>query len=207
MKAVILTSPEPVTRIVKTATCLSLSGKSQLGYQVSVDSEGEIYIRVSSNSGGGYWNPDLVPISSIQQILAKVPSDKPMTSFLLHSLFTGKSQNNSGFIWSVLKNLGLVQLREDKQRCYALTDGKAFFAEIKALSTSGADINVEVAKNGAGKGQKTTGDRSIPKKEKPPVPPTQVKTPMPQSPAALKAKAGLKKVDAPQRVARTQLDS
>lgn len=153
MKAKTTSSAELNTssiRILKTATCPSLSGKSKLTYNVGVDSNGEIHIRVHTNSSSGFFSRQWMAISAIQQVLSKLSNDKPLTSFLLHTLYAGKSQNNSGFLWALLKAEGLVQLREDKQRSYALMDSKKFLAEMKALIASGVDLKVdEPAKRGA----------------------------------------------------------
>jgi hypothetical protein len=144
------TSTTQSIRILKTATCPSLSGKSKLTYNVGVDSNNEIHIRVHTNSSSGFFSREWMAISAIQQVLSKVSDDKPLTSFLLHTLYAGKSQNNSGFLWALLKAEGLVQLHEDKQRSYALMDSKKFLAEMKALIASGVDLKIdEPAKRGA----------------------------------------------------------
>lgn len=133
-------------RILKTATCPSLSGKSKLTYNVGVDPKGEIHVRVHANSSSGFFSRQWMPMSAIQQVLSTVPNDKTITSFLLQALYSGKSCNNSGFLWALLKAEGLVKLREDKQRCYALTDGRTFFADVKALRDKGVDLKVEEPK-------------------------------------------------------------
>lgn len=136
MKSKVIDPSAPALRVIKSAMCTSLNGKSQHTYNISIDPHGEIFLYITQSSGGGYWSREPVPMSAIQKLLADVPSDQSITSFLLHPLFSGKSQNNSGFMWAVLKAEGLVELVTDNPRVYRLTDGKAFFDGVQALIAS-----------------------------------------------------------------------
>ena len=40
-------------RVLKTATCKTLSGKSTLTYQIGISPDAVVHLRISKNSGGG----------------------------------------------------------------------------------------------------------------------------------------------------------
>ncbi len=130
-------------RILKRGTCPSLSGKSKLTYQIGCTAASEIQVRVCGNDGGGMFGDEFVSLNAIQELFAKVPADKPLTSFLLVPLFEGKSANTPGFLFAVLKHEGLVQAGKDKQRSYERGDPKKFMAEVKALMASKVDLMEE----------------------------------------------------------------
>ncbi len=136
--------PESTIRILKNGTCPSLSGKSKLAYQIGCTigdtAASEIQVRVCGNDGGGMFSFEFVSLSSIQELFAKVPNDKPLTSFLLVPIFQGKSANTPGFLFAVLKHEGLVQAGKDKKRGYERGDPKKFMAEVKALMASKVDL-------------------------------------------------------------------
>ena len=148
MKAVTIINPE--IRILKAASCPSLSGKSTLSYQVGYGINGAnasttepvIQLRVYANSGGGFFNKDWIALSTIQQLFEKCPSNKPITSFVLYPLFHGRSQNTPAFLLAVLKQEGFLRPLKDKQRSYERLDPIGFMAEIKVLI--GAMNNVSI---------------------------------------------------------------
>jgi hypothetical protein len=158
---------EPSIRIVKIASCHSLSGKSTLKYNVGCTPDSKIYFRVFENSGGGFFSHEWISLAAIQKALDKANSDKELTSFLLYPLFSGRSQNSPGFLLAAVKAEGLVQASTKKRRCYERTDDRVFLAEVQAWMASGAGPKVEtkVAKGkasgratGKGKAVKAIGD-------------------------------------------------
>ena len=52
-------------RILKVDSGPSLSGKSMLTYQVGVDEQGQIHIRILGNTGRGYFSKDWVAHQAI----------------------------------------------------------------------------------------------------------------------------------------------
>lgn len=144
------TAAAPSIRVLRIATAPSLSGKATLTFMVGSDAQSECYLKVSANSGGGFWSPDWIAFQAIQATLEKIPTDTPITSYALRGLFSGKSVNSRGFLMAVIKHLGLVQPLQDKQRCYELIDAKPFLAEFKALIDSGVTLSeAEPSKHGA----------------------------------------------------------
>jgi hypothetical protein len=128
-------------RILKTATCSSLSGKSNLTYNIGCDGQSEIQFQVAANDGGGYFNCDWVSQSSVRSVFDKLPKSTEITSATLRSLYPSKSTNSPGFLLAVLKSEGLVRPLQDKRRGYELLDPSAFTAEVNALMESPADAD------------------------------------------------------------------
>lgn len=101
-------SPEPLDtliRVLKSATCPSLTGRSTLGYELGIKDESELYLRLVSNTGSGFFSREWVPCSVIEHLITGV-SDLTSTSF--KALFPNKSVNTGGFVMAVVKELGLI---------------------------------------------------------------------------------------------------
>lgn len=128
----------PEIRVLKTGTCPSLSGKSKLTYEIGCGPSSDLQVRISKNSGTGYFSKDWVAWDRLTGVLNKNGS-KPLTCHTLGPLFKGQSVNTAGFLLAALKNEGLVQPMKDKPRCYELMDAAAFLAEVRALLDTPAD--------------------------------------------------------------------
>lgn len=136
----------PAIRILKIASCPTLSGKSTLTYHIGCNGESEIHFRIYANDGGGFFSNEWIPLDKIQQVFAKVPADKPITSFVLHSIFRGKSVNTPAFLLAMLKQEGLVKQSEDKQRQYDRIDPTEFIAGVNALIATDVDLKADSLK-------------------------------------------------------------
>jgi hypothetical protein len=136
----------PVVRILKIATCPSMSGKSKLIYHVGCTAESVVLFRVFANSAAGFFSKEWVALTSIQDLFAKAPDAKAITSFALRQIFNGKSINTPAFLFAALFNEGLVKPSTTTKRCYECTDGKKFFAEVKALAATGTDLTDKLQK-------------------------------------------------------------
>jgi hypothetical protein len=139
MKTVTPKTPEAVVRILKIASCPSQSGKSTLTYHIGCKDKTDIQIRVYANSSTGFFSNEWISFNAIQQAFAKVPA-KVITSFVLYSLFQGKSINTPAFLFAALKAEGLVQPSKEEPRCFERTDPKGFLAGVKALIASSVDL-------------------------------------------------------------------
>ena len=159
--------PDPF-RILKIATCPSLSGRSTLTYHVGVprSMEGEIvapYIRVYANSAAGLFSNDWVALDVIQQQFADAIGKQAITARLLDPLYRGKSANSPAFLFAALKGAGLVRLVEDTKRLFERVDPGVFIAEVQALIASGVDLKVEEEQ------EKAAAGTAKPDTPKPPV--------------------------------------
>jgi hypothetical protein len=119
------------TRILKTASCPSLAGRTTLTYEIGANAASEIFARVTKSSGTGTFSKDWIALGRVHAMLEKNGS-KPITLATLGPLFRGLSANTAGFLLAVLKHEGLVRAA-DQARAYERTDGKAFFADVTKL--------------------------------------------------------------------------
>lgn len=130
----------PIPRVLKIGSCSSLTGKSTLGYHIGCNDQSELCFRISSNSGGGYFSPNWIPLKAILSAMELAP--KPLTSFALMPLFAGKSINTQSFLWACLLAEGLVQRDEENPRVYVSCPIAAFLAQVGQLIDTGTDIKV-----------------------------------------------------------------
>ena len=142
---------EPDIRILKVATCPSLSGKSTLTYQVGCNAESDIQFRVITNTGGGFFSKEWITLDTILEAFNERKKDKPIVSLLLYPLFQGKSLNTPAFLLAVLKHEGLVIPLEDTPKHYTQLPSDAFMAEVKKLMQTAIDPKVDGSKKSKSK--------------------------------------------------------
>lgn len=140
--------PALIIRILKVASCPTLSGKGALSYHISCNTDSEICLRVASNSGGGYFSPEWVSFTAIQAALED--GHKPLTSFALSSLFRGKSVNTPSFLFAALLAERLVQRDEENPRVYVCCSPDEFLDGISTLVASDVDLKIEAKITGKG---------------------------------------------------------
>jgi len=144
-------------RQLKTATCNSLTGNSTLTYQIGCQSDNSIYLRITGNSGGGFFSNEWISLDHALQALEEGPENE-LTAISLYPLFRGKSVNTPSFLMAVLKHLKLVQTITGKIRHHDLLDPKPFLEQTKKLISSTATRKETVQK-------KTTPPRKTTKKK------------------------------------------
>jgi hypothetical protein len=99
----------PDMKVLKTATCPTLSGKSKLTYQIGISPDSVVHLRIAKNSGGGFFSDEWLSIDSIIETLKKRPEGSPVLSHFLTPLLKGKSVNTSAFILAALSHLKLIR--------------------------------------------------------------------------------------------------
>ncbi len=132
----------PQLRILKKGTCPTVSGKSELTYHVGCHPNGSIHIRVSENSGGGFFNQTWIALADILRLLKP---GAPVTAVQLAPLYKHASANSPGFLAAVLKAEGLLQAVEGKQRVHQLGDTAAFQARVSKLVGSTVSLPDDLA--------------------------------------------------------------
>ena len=137
------TTDQPEVRILKIASCPSLSGKSTLTYHIGSTGTTDVLFGVIGNTGGGFFSQEMVALSAIGQMFSKVPKGISITAHLLSPLYQGKSANSHAFLFAALKNEGLVRPMKDKKGSYECTDASGFMAEVKALMAASDDLKVK----------------------------------------------------------------
>ena len=120
-----------IIRTLKTGNCSSRSGKSKLTYLIGADSASEIHFRINGNTGNGFFNNDWVPLKTILELLTKAGG--AFTSYALHPLLKGKSNNTPAFLIASLLEEGIIHRSVSEKRCYEMSDVSVFMAKIKPL--------------------------------------------------------------------------
>lgn len=121
------TAPEIV--IDYEAECDSLTGRSVLTFQAGHHPDSNVpMLRIARNSGRGMFCKEWAPIEHIDAVLAKAD---PVTARTFNDVHPGKSINTGGFILAILKDLGVVQAKDDNTRHHERVAGTTV---LKALA-------------------------------------------------------------------------
>jgi hypothetical protein len=120
------------------AECDSLTARSVLTFEAGHDPKtNEPMLRIVRNSGGGMFCKDWAPIELIDAILAKAD---PLTGRAFNEVHPGRSINQGSFTLAILKDLGVVQAKDDNTRHHERVAGKtvleALAARIAAANSS-----------------------------------------------------------------------
>ena len=113
-------------RILRKATCNSLSGRSELTYEFGHNKK--ILFRISENTGSGHYSSAWIPLDAILALLDKAKG--PFSLSVFKSIYVSQSTNNTGFLGAVLKKEGLIVC---EKRQYLRKDTKPFMAELNKL--------------------------------------------------------------------------
>ena len=161
----------PAMRVLKTATCKTVTGKSTLTYQIGSLPDSTVHIRISKNTGAGFFSDEWVAVKDIQKVLADGPEGQPLTSFMLRSLVKGKSVNTPAFLMAALTNERLLRILKGKKRGHELLDPEGFTDRmdrlVSAKSTTRVATKKTVRKTPAGttkRPTKKTGGNAVIKK-------------------------------------------
>ena len=118
---------------VKKSSCRALSGNGEIGYELNLDNKKSLHIRITSNSGGGFFSDESIAMTGIEHILLSQPDPSRLTSVALQPLFRGKSVNTPAFLMAALRNEGFVKPIGELKRFHQCIDAKSFKALIKKL--------------------------------------------------------------------------
>jgi hypothetical protein len=128
-----VTTIKPNFKTLKLSTCNALSGNGEIGYEFSLDNKKSLHIRITSNSGGGYFSDESIPMTEIERILFSQPDPSRLTSIAIQPLFKGKSVNTPAFLMAARRNEGFVKPIGELKRFHQCIDAKSFKALIKKL--------------------------------------------------------------------------
>jgi hypothetical protein len=126
----------PDMRVLKTATCKTVTGKSTLTYQIGSLPDSTVHIRITKNTGAGFFNDEWVALQDIRRALADGPEGQPLTSFLLQSLVKGKSVNTPAFLMAALTHERLLRVLKGKKRGHEFMDPEGFTDRMDQLASS-----------------------------------------------------------------------
>jgi len=155
----------PDMKILKTATCPTLTGKSTLTYQIGLSPESVVHLRISKNSGGGFFSNEWIALDDILSTLKKLRKDTPITAYFLSGLFKGKSVNTPSFLLSVLKHLKVVRALPKNKRHHELLDPLPFLDQVTQLMETGAKTGGTTRKAAGAATKKTATKKAAIKKK------------------------------------------
>ena len=124
---------QPDMRVLKTATCKTLSGKSTLTYRIGCLPDSTVHLRIAKNDGGGYFSDEWIAFEAVQEALKDDAEGAAITSIRLTPLFKGKSVNTPSFLLAVLKHLKLVRPMQGKRRHHERLDPGPFLDTVEKL--------------------------------------------------------------------------
>jgi hypothetical protein len=127
-------------RVLKTATCKTLSGKSTLTYRIGCLPDSTVHLCIAKNDGGGMFSQEWVPFEAVQEALQDDGEGAAITSVRLTPLFKGKSVNTPSFLLAALKHLKLVRPMKNKQRHHERLDPRPFLDQMEKLMSSSAAV-------------------------------------------------------------------
>ena len=136
-------------KVLYVGTCPSLSGQSELTYEVGTiagDESGGLHLRLTKNTGKGMFCKDPVPVSGIDAILA---SGKELTGKAFREVWPFKSVNNATFLLAVVRDLGVVRRLSEDHRHHSAVPG--------ATAQQAIAARISESKSTA-KSKKRTGD-------------------------------------------------
>jgi hypothetical protein len=123
-------------KILKTSSCKTLSGKSTLTYQIGSTPDSIIHLRITKNTGGGFFSDEWISLDDILRVLKDRPRESPVMSHFLTPILKGKSANTSGFILAMLSHLNLLRPLPKKKRVHELLDPGLFLNQVNQLMAS-----------------------------------------------------------------------
>lgn len=132
-------TPEPM-RILRIATCPSLSGRSELTYHVGCNESGAIHFRLWGNTAAGMFSNTWFSMADVSKLLS---AQDGITSTALQPLWELTSRNNPGFTLALLQGEGLIEKSVLNPRTYRTVDPAPFLQRINALVASGVDLKEE----------------------------------------------------------------
>ena len=135
-----MSKSKPDMRVLKTATCKTLSGKSTLSYQIGATPDSNVHLRISKNSGGGFFSDEWIAFDDVLRALKDRPEGSPVMSHFLTPLLKGKSVNTSAFILAAMKHLKLLRPLPKKQRLHELLDPGPFLDQMEKLMSSTGNV-------------------------------------------------------------------
>lgn len=142
-------SEDTQMRVLKTSTCKTLSGKSTLTYQIGTAPDSTLHLRISKNSGGGFFSDEWVPFDAVLDALEKLPEVTGISSYYLAHLFNGKSVNTPSFLLSVLKHLKVIRALPNNKRHHELLDQRPFLDQVQKLMSAKGTVKKTARKKAA----------------------------------------------------------
>ena len=127
----------PFLRVIKSASCPTLRGTSELSYLVAVDAKEDLFLKLSSNTNRGHFSEEWIAYKDAKQALPLFD----FSSIPLRKLFKNKSLNSSGFLLATLLNLGIVEPALGQEGRFQTCDDSDFLKQISIAIKNGDFID------------------------------------------------------------------
>ena len=89
---------------------ISPTSSSVLSFEVGhCAKEGAFYVRVSDNTGGGFFSNEWISLADIEAAIEEQPDDLPFKATVFRKLYVSRGLNNYGFLAAVLRHLGILK--------------------------------------------------------------------------------------------------
>lgn len=137
---------EEQIRVLKTASCVTVSGRSKIEYTIGCDHSKTIYLRIAGNTGRGIFSRAWIPITQFVPFLTK---EEVVTAKMMRSAFDGMSVNTLGFIIAALIREGFLKGSDTEKHKYLPLKPSEFHTRLHAFTDNGLSM--------PGKGTKGTG--------------------------------------------------
>jgi hypothetical protein len=122
-------------------TQMQILKKKTLTYNIGITDD-EYHLRISDNSGGGFFSTEWVALSDIT---ALTPKEETFSTSLLLPLYESKSSNNQGFLAAVLVEEKLWLPVIGNRRLFSMGDVNAFTDSMQQLIKKSVNLKDEVA--------------------------------------------------------------
>jgi len=135
--------------IIKKASCpkLSASAKGDLTYHVGYDDNKTFHLRVTANTGGGFFSNEWISLDAIIEVVKSMPFDSPFKAIILKPLYVSQGANNHGFLAAALRAEEILLPVEKHPLSHTLGDTKAFHKAMQKLIKNKVDLDDDVAES------------------------------------------------------------
>ncbi|MYM63318.1 hypothetical protein [Pseudomaricurvus sp. HS19] len=136
------------SRILKKGTCpqLSRTTDAELTYNIGYsDSSHALFIRITANSGGGFFSNEWIALEAITNVIEVLPRKEPFPALVLKPLYQSRGANNHGFLAAALRQEGILVAVDTKPYLNLFGGMKAFSDGIGKLIQNNTALEDEVA--------------------------------------------------------------
>ena len=131
-----MSKTEPDMKVIKAGACVTLSQKSRLSYQIATDEDSGLHVRITKNTGSGFFSNEWISMDDVRTVLEEQPEGTRVTSLMLQSLFKGKSVNTPAFLLAALAHEKLLYPMKGKKRGLQRVDSSELTAKLEKLTSS-----------------------------------------------------------------------
>jgi hypothetical protein len=132
----------PIINTAKIATCNSLSGLSELQYQIGYEAgtKDKIHIRIAASNGNGKFNSIFWSLAEIESCLAGIAVDQPFQASALKPVFAGRSVNTMYFVLAALLDCGYLRRADPVENGYVRNAPEVWLPELQTLIEAGTNL-------------------------------------------------------------------